>query len=47
MMNAPEPLRPDAQEWERRKRANIRLAWVFALIVLALFALSIWKYRPL
>ena len=40
-MNAPEPLRPDAQEWERRKRANSRLAWVFALIVLALFALAV------
>jgi len=35
------------EEWLRRKRNNIRLGWVFAAVVLALFALSILKYRPL
>jgi hypothetical protein len=47
MMNLPEQHRPHAEEWARRKRNNIRLGWVFALVVLALFALSILKYRPL
>jgi hypothetical protein len=46
-MTLPEQHRPNAEEWARRKRANVRLGWVFAVIVLALFALSIWKYRPL
>jgi hypothetical protein len=46
-MQLPEQNRVDDEEWARRKRNNIRLGWVFALIVLALFALSILKYRPL
>jgi hypothetical protein len=46
-MNLPEQPRFSAEEWARRKRASVRLGWVFALITLALFALSMWKYRPL
>ncbi len=47
MMQLPEQHRADDDEWARRKRNNIRLGWVFALVVLALFGLSILKYRPL
>lgn len=35
------------EEWERRKRNNKRLGWVFAVLVLLIFLGSIWKYRPL
>jgi hypothetical protein len=37
----------DTQEWEKRKRDNKRLGYVFAGIVLLIFLASIWKYRPL
>jgi hypothetical protein len=47
MMPLPEQHHANDEEWVRRKRNNIRLGWVFALVVLALFALSILKYRPL
>jgi hypothetical protein len=47
MMSLPEHHSANDDEWERRKRNNIRLGWVFAVVVLALFALSIMKYRPL
>ena len=47
MMQSTETSRPNAEEWARRKRASVRLGWGFALLALALFALSIWKYRPL
>jgi len=40
------PLR-ESEEWARRKRANVRLGLVFGGIVVALFLLSLWKYRPL
>jgi hypothetical protein len=36
----------DAQEWDRRKRSNKRLGYIFGVIVLAIFLGSIWKYRP-
>ena len=36
----------DADEWEKRKRGNKRLGYVFGVIVLAIFLGSIWKYRP-
>ena len=36
-----------AEEWERRKAGNLRLAWVFVGVAVALFALALWKYRPL
>lgn len=45
-MSQPEQQRPDSAEWEGRKRNNVRLGWTFAVIVLALFVLSIFKYRP-
>jgi len=37
----------DPQEWDKRRRANLRLAWVVAAIVLAMFFGALWKYRPL
>jgi SNF family Na+-dependent transporter len=36
----------DAAEWEKRKRNNKRLGYLMAVIVLAIFLGSIWKYRP-
>ena len=37
----------NADDWEARKRASVRLAWKLAAVAVALFALAIWKYRPL
>jgi len=36
----------DAAEWDKRKRSNKRLGYIFGAIVLAIFLGSIWKYRP-
>lgn len=36
----------DSDEWEKRKRGNKRLGYLFGAIVLAIFLGSIWKYRP-
>jgi len=36
----------DREEWERRKRSNKRLGYLFGAIVLVIFLGSIWKYRP-
>ena len=36
----------DAAEWEKRKRNNKRLGYLFAVIVVMIFLGSIWKYRP-
>ncbi len=36
----------DTAEWEKRKRSNKRLGYIFGAIVLAIFLGSIWKYRP-
>ncbi len=49
MEQAPKPSQPelDADEWSKRKSANIRLGIIVGLIVLAVFLGSIWKYRPL
>ena len=41
------PVRADASEWERRKRNNVRLGWIFAGLAFVLFLVAIWKYRPL
>ncbi len=38
--------RLDASEWEKRKRGNKRLGYLFGVIVFAIFLGSIWKYRP-
>ena len=48
-MNKPtaHPSRFDPEEWEKRKRDNKRLGYVFGAIVLLIFLGSIWKYRPL
>lgn len=37
----------DAQEWDKRKRINKRLGFIFGAIVLLIFLGSIWKYRPI
>lgn len=37
----------DAQEWERRRKGNVRLAWGFAGFAFAVFLIALWKYRPL
>jgi hypothetical protein len=37
----------DSEEWTRRRASNVRLAWMLGGVVLALFLIAIWKYRPL
>lgn len=37
----------DPQIWAQRQRNNVRLAWVFGALAVALFFLALWKYRPL
>jgi len=48
-MNQPKLPQPgfDQAEWDRRKRDNKRLGYLFAGIVFLIFLASIWKYRPL
>jgi len=48
-MNLPDSSKPafDAQEWDKRRASNIRLGWIVAAIVLAMFFGALWKYRPL
>ncbi len=48
-MSLPESAKPvpDADEWAKRKRNSARLGLVFGAFVLAVFFVSIWKYRPL
>lgn len=36
----------EAAEWEKRKRSNKRLGYIFGVVVLMIFLGSIWKYRP-
>ncbi len=47
-MTPPEPNNKafDAAEWDKRKRSNKRLGYIFGALVLAIFLGSIWKYRP-
>jgi hypothetical protein len=42
---APAPSVP-AEVWEARKRNNVRLAWVFGGFAVLLFAMALWKLRP-
>ncbi|MBK9347025.1 MAG: hypothetical protein IPN06_11680 [Burkholderiales bacterium] len=37
----------DPQVWAQRQRNNVRLAWVFGALAVALFLVALWKYRPL
>ncbi len=37
----------DPQIWAQRQRNNVRLAWVFGALAVALFFVALWKYRPL
>jgi hypothetical protein len=48
-MNLPEPRKnlADDEEWTRRRATNVRLGLVLGGVVLVLFLIAIWKYRPL
>ena len=37
----------DTQEWARRQKSNVRLAYLMGGIAVVIFLISIWKYRPL
>ena len=37
----------DAQEWASRQKNNVRLAYLMGAIAVAIFLISLWKYRPL
>ena len=41
------PTAQDPQIWAQRQRNNVRLAWVFGALAVALFFVALWKYRPL
>jgi hypothetical protein len=41
------PTPEEQQLTAQRQRANVRLAWTFGGIALALFFIALWKYRPL
>ena len=40
-------VRPSAEEWARRQKANVRLGYLFGAVAFALFLVALWKYRPL
>ena len=42
-----EAAKADAQEWASRQKNNVRLAYVMGAIAVAIFLISLWKYRPL
>jgi hypothetical protein len=48
-MSVPEPGKTlaDDVEWTRRRATNVRLGLVLGGVVLVLFLIAIWKYRPL
>jgi hypothetical protein len=37
----------NSDEWTRRRANNVRLGLVLGGVVLVLFLIAIWKYRPL
>jgi hypothetical protein len=37
----------DSEEWASRGASNVRLGLILGAVVLALFLIAIWKYRPL
>ncbi len=39
--------RSDQDEWARRRASSVRLGLILGGVALALFLISIWKYRPL
>lgn len=39
--------RTDQDEWARRRASSVRLGLILGGIAVALFLISIWKYRPL
>jgi hypothetical protein len=38
---------PARDEWASRRANNVRLGMILGGVVLALFLVAIWKYRPL
>lgn len=36
----------DDPEWTRRRATSVRLALVFGLVAVLVFALVLWKFRP-
>ncbi len=48
-MNMPKPEEQGnvPEEWARRRKANVQLGFVFGGVALLLFAIALWKYRPL
>ncbi len=37
----------DEQVWAQRRKRSVRMAWGLGALVLMLFLIAIWKYRPL
>jgi hypothetical protein len=37
----------DSQEWASRRKNNLRLAYLMGGVAVAIFLISLWKYRPL
>ena len=48
-MSAPKLQNPDpnSDEWANRRPNNVRLGLILGGVVLVLFLIAIWKYRPL
>ncbi len=48
-MSLPEPQKTlaDDPEWTRRRATNVRLGLILGGVVLVMFLIAIWKYRPL
>lgn len=49
MMVAPDAdnLPNHSDEWAARRASNVRLGLILGAVVLALFLIAIWKYRPI
>ncbi|MEI8325349.1 MAG: hypothetical protein WCH44_08285 [Betaproteobacteria bacterium] len=48
-MSQLEPRHPKDEKdlWARRRSSNVRLGLALGGVVLALFLIALWKYRPL
>jgi hypothetical protein len=47
MSSSKQAPRADSEEWVRRRANNVRLGLVLGGVVLVLFLIALWKYRPL
>lgn len=47
MASEPKDPRNDQDEWARRRASSVRLGLILGGVAVALFLISIWKYRPL